>query len=332
MIRKEETMMKRYRVALMALILACVGPGVTAQTIDDYPSRPIRIVQGFPPGGNADTVARLIGHELFRQFGKPVVVEAKPGAGGTIASDLVARAPADGYTLMLVTGGHAVAGAMYKSLPYRSVESFEMVSTISMFPFILSTHSGGQYQSLKDLITAARLKHDGVSYGAAGPGATQHLVGELLASVINAKLLYVPYKGDATAVTALLGKEIDFIVSPGTAVLGHVKAGTFKAVAVTGSSRWSGMPDVPTVAESGVPGYQVSSWLGIATTAGVPATVVAKLNAAVREAVNVPEVRAKLEQIGGQVRVSSPSEMRDMVASEIAQWSRVIDRAGIERR
>jgi tripartite-type tricarboxylate transporter receptor subunit TctC len=277
-------------------------------------------------------VARLIGHELFRQFGKPVVVEAKPGAGGTIASDLVARAPADGYTLMLVTGGHAVAGAMYKSLPYRSVESFEMVSTISMFPFILSTHSGGQYQSLKDLITAARLKHDGVSYGAAGPGATQHLVGELLASVINAKLLYVPYKGDATAVTALLGKEIDFIVSPGTAVLGHVKAGTFKAVAVTGSSRWSGMPDVPTVAESGVPGYQVSSWLGIATTAGVPATVVAKLNAAVREAVNVPEVRAKLEQIGGQVRVSSPSEMRDMVASEIAQWSRVIDRTGIERR
>jgi tripartite-type tricarboxylate transporter receptor subunit TctC len=328
----KETMMNRRVAALSALILACIWPGAKAQTIDEYPGRPIRIVQGFPPGGNADTVARLIGHELFRQFGKPVVVEAKPGAGGTIASDFVARAPADGYTLMLVTGGHAVAGAMYKSLPYRSVESFEMISTISMFPFILSTHSGGQYQSLKDLIAAARQKRDGVSYGAAGPGATQHLVGELLASVINAKLLYVPYKGDATAVTALLGKEIDFIVSPGTAVLAHVKAGTFKAVAVTGASRWPGMPDVPTVAESGVPGYQVNSWLGIATAAGVPPPVVAKLNAAVHEALRVPEVRAKLEQIGGQVRGSTPGEMREMVASEIAQWSRVIDRAGIERR
>ena len=325
-------MMKRLAAALSTVILACAGPGVNAQTTDEYPSRPIRIVQGFPPGGNADTVARLIGHELFRQFSKPVVVEAKPGAGGTIASDFVARAPADGYTLMLVTGGHAVAGAMYKSLPYRSVESFEMISTITIFPFILSTHAAGQYQSLKDLITAARLKRDGVSYGAAGPGATQHLVGELLASVINAKLLYVPYKGDSTAVTALLGKEIDFIVSPGTAVLAHVKAGTFRAIAVTGSSRWPGMPDVPTVAESGVPGYQVNSWLGIATTAGVPAPVVTKLNAAVKEALNVSEVRAKLEQIGGQVRGSTPGEMRDMVASEIAQWSRVIDTAGIERR
>ena len=325
-------MKKQISATLFLLGLACSLGAAHAQTADDFPNRPIRIVQGFPPGGNADTVARLIGHELFRQFGKPVVVEAKPGAGGTIASDFVARAPADGYTLMLITGGHAVAGAMYKSLPYRSVESFEMISTITIFPFLLSTHSSGAYQSLPELINAAKLKRDGVSYGAAGPGATQHLVGELLASMIGAKLLYVPYKGDSTAVTALLGKEVDFIVAPGTAVLSHVKAGTFKAIAVTGSTRWPGMPDVPTVAESGVSGYQVNSWLGVATTAGVPEPVLGKLHAAVQEALKVPEVKAKLEQIGGQVRGSTPSEMRAMVAGEIAQWSRVIDSAGIERR
>ncbi|MEN9775694.1 MAG: hypothetical protein RL322_2764 [Pseudomonadota bacterium] len=324
--------MKRFVALLTAFASVTAWSVAGAQTSDDYPNRAIRIVQGFPPGGNADTVARLIGQELYKQFGKPVVVEAKPGAGGTIASEFVARSPADGYTLMLATGGHAVAGALYKSLPYKSVDSFAMISTISMFPFILSTHSGGKFRSLNDVIQAAKLKPDAVSFGAAGPGATQHLVGELLASMIGAKLLYVPYKGDATAVTALLGKEIDFIVSPGTAVLGHVKAGTFRAIGLTGAVRWAGLPDVPTVAESGVPGFQVNSWLGVATTAGVPAPIVAKLNTAVLEALKAPAVKAKLEQIGGEVRGSTSDEMRNMVAREIAQWNKVIDGAGIQRR
>jgi tripartite-type tricarboxylate transporter receptor subunit TctC len=306
--------------------LAIAALGAVAQ---EYPNRPLRIIQGFPPGGNADVVARILAQEMSKGLGQPIVVEARPGAGGNIAAEAVAKAAPDGYTLLLVTGGHAVAGASYKSLPYHSVDSFAMISTATFFPFVIATRTDGKFQSLPALLQAAKAAPNAVTCGAAGPGVTQHLTGELLAGTAGVKFLYVPYKGDAGAVTALLGSQIDFIITPATAILPHVKSGAFKALAATGSVRWQGMPEVPTVEESGVPGFDVRSWIGLATTAGTPRPIVERLQAEVQRTLQVPEVRARLEQIGGDVRGSTPEEMRERVATEVQRWAKVIRDANI---
>jgi len=297
-----------------------------------YPTRPIKLIEGYPPGGNADVVARILAREMSKSLGQPVVVEARPGAAGNLAAEAVANAAPDGYTLLLVTGGHAVAGAMYKSLPYRSVESFAMISTATFFPFVIVTRADGKYQSLPALLQAARAVPESVTLGAAGPGVTQHLTGELLARMAGVKFLYVPYKGDAGAVTALLGNQTNVIITPATAVLPYMKSGTFKALATTGPTRWHGMPDVPTADESGLRGFDVRSWIGLATTAGTPGPIVERLHSEMQRSLQVPEVRARLEDIGGEVRGSSPQEMRARVAAEVERWSQVIREAKIEQQ
>lgn len=318
---------------LMALLaaLAALAPACGAQA-QEYPNRPIRIIQGFAPGGNADAIARLLGQEMSKSLGQPIIVESKPGAGGNIAAEAVAHAQPDGYTLLLAVGGHSVSGALYKSLGYKSVESFEWISTATVFPFVLSVRSDSPLHNVTELIAAARVKPDAVSYGSAGVGSTQHLTGALLSSLAGAKMLHVPYKGDAGALAALLAGDIDFVVAPGTATLPHIKGGRLKAIAVTGATRWAGLPDVPTVQEGGVPGFDVSSWAGLATTAGTPRAIVERLNAEVKKALQVPEVRARLESFGGEVRASTPEEMRDRVASEVQRWSKVIADANIPKQ
>jgi len=320
------------RQILRGLALGLISALTLASHAQTYPTQPIKIVQGFPPGGNADTVARLIGGEISKALGQAIVVEARPGAGGTIAADTVSRATPDGYTLLLVTGGHSVAGALYRQLPYKSVEGFSMISTISYFPFILSTRSDGKYSSLSQLLAAAKQAPGTVTYAAAGPGATQHLVGELLSSKSDAKLLYISHRGDADSVRALMSGTVDMIVTPGTAVLPHVQSGTFRAIAVTGPARWAGLPNTPTVQEAGVQGYQVRSWIGLAAPAGTPRAIIDRLNAAVQAALAVPEVRARLEQIGGEVRGGTPQDMRDLIAGEIAQWSAIVTESRIQRQ
>ena len=315
---------------LLAMLAAlALAPVVQAQ---DYPTRPIKIIQGFAPGGNADSIARLLGQEMSRSLGQPVIVETKAGAGGNIAAEAVARAAPDGYTLLLAVGGHTVSGALYQTLGYKSVEGFEWISTATVFPFVLSVRSDSPQQNVAELLAAARAKPDGVSYGSAGIGSTQHLTGALLASVTGTQLLHVPYKGDAGALTALLAGDVNFVIAPGTATLPHVRGGRLKAIAVSGATRWPGLPDVPTVQEAGVPGFDVSSWAGLATTAGTPRAIVERLNAEVLKALQVPEVRARLESFGGEVRGSTPDEMRARIASEVQRWSKVIAEAGIPKQ
>jgi tripartite-type tricarboxylate transporter receptor subunit TctC len=318
------------RVAGVALVAFAVsGAPVWAQ---EYPQRPIKIIQGFAPGGNADSIARLLGQEMSKGLGQPIVVEAKPGAGGNIAAETVARANPDGYTLLLAVGGHSVSGALYKSLGYKSVEGFEWISTATVFPFVISVRSESPRKTLGDVIAAAHAKPDAVSYGSAGVGSTQHLTGALLSSLIGAKMLHVPYKGDAGSLTALIAGDVDFVVAPGTATLPHVKGGRIRAVAVTGATRWQGLPDVPTVQESGVPGFDVGSWAGLATTAGTPRAIVDRLGAEMHKALMVPELRARLEGFGGEVRGCTPEEMRNRVAGEIQRWSKVIADANIPKQ
>ena len=313
-------------------LLAAVSISPSGAWAQDYPSRPIRIIQGFAPGGNADSIARLLGQEMSRGLGQPVIVETKAGAGGNIAAEAVARAQADGYTLLLAVGGHTVSGALYQTLGYKSVESFEWISTATVFPFVLSVRSDSPQQTVADLLALARGKPDGVRYGSAGVGSTQHLTGALLASMSATQLLHVPYKGDAAALAALLAGDVNFVVAPGTATLPHVRGGRLKAIAVSGATRWPGLPEVPTVQEAGVQGFDVNSWAGLATTAGTPRAIVDRLHVEMNKALQVPEIRARLESFGGEVRGSTSEEMRARVASEVQRWAKVIAEARIPRQ
>jgi tripartite-type tricarboxylate transporter receptor subunit TctC len=314
--------------ALGAALLPAIPDEAGAQ---DWPTRPIKVLQGFAAGGNADAIARLVSAEMGKGLGQTLVVEAMAGAGGTLASAAVARAAPDGHTLLLATGGHAVASALYDKLPYQPVESFQMVSTITFFPFILVTQPDAKLRTVADLVAAAKATAGGLAYGTAGVGSTHHLVGELLAKQAGAPLLHVPFRGDAASVTALLGGEIPFIVAPPTAVLGQLKAGKLRALAVTSPQRWAGLPDVPTVVEQGVAGFDVRSWAGWMLPAGTPQAIVQRLNAETRKALQVPAVKARLEEMGGEARGSTPQEMAALVAAEVQRWSRVVADAKIPR-
>jgi tripartite-type tricarboxylate transporter receptor subunit TctC len=314
----------------IAPLLAALMAVASAQA-QEYPTRPLHLIVPFPPGGNGDSVARLLGQEMTKSLGQPILVENKGGAGGSVGADVVAKAAPDGYTLLLVTGGHAVLGAVYKTLPYKTVDDFAWISTATLFPFVITTRKD-KYASLADVLKAAKADPAAVVYGAPGVGATQHLTTELLASMAGVKFLGVPYRGEGPAVTALLSGEIAVLVTAATAVKEHVDAGTLRALAVTSNVRWSGMPTVPTVEQAGVPGFDVSSWAGLAATGGTPQPIIQRLNADMLKALAVPEVRARLEGFGGNVRGGTPAEMRDRVARELARWTKVVSDAKIERQ
>jgi tripartite-type tricarboxylate transporter receptor subunit TctC len=312
------------------LALALLVSGVAfAQT---YPDRNIKIMQGFAPGGNADAIARAVGSEISKSMGQAVVVEAQAGAGGTIAATTVAKAKPDGYTLLLATGGHAVAGAIYNNLNYKTVQDFEMVSTITYFPFLIVINAENKIANFPALLNQAKANPGKIAYGTAGIGSTHHLAGELLASMAKVDLLHVPYRGDAGSITALLAGDVPFIIAPPTAVLSNIKAGKLKAIAATGPQRWVGLPEVPTVAEQGVPAYDVRSWAGLMAPAGTPKPVIDKLNAETLKAIQLPHVKTRLEEMGGDVRGSTTDEMKNMVASETQKWIQVVNNAKIPKQ
>jgi tripartite-type tricarboxylate transporter receptor subunit TctC len=297
-----------------------------------YPDHPIKIFQGFAPGGNADNIARAISAEMSKGLNQPFVIEAQSGAGGTIAATTVARAKPDGYSLLLATGGHAVAGALYNNLPYKTVADFEMVSTITYFPFLMVTSAESKLRSFADLLAISKKSAEGLSYGSAGVGSTHHLAGELLAKMGTINLLHVPYRGDAGAITALLSNDVDFVIAPPTAVMANIKAGKLRALATTGPLRWPGLPDVPTVAEQGVVGYDVRSWAGLLATAGTPRGVVDRLNQEVLKALQAPVVKARLEEMGGEAKGSTPEEMKAMVVFELQKWTQVVADAKVPKQ
>lgn len=309
---------------------ACIALAMPAFA-QSFPTKPVMLTVGFAPGGNADTVARLLAREMSTGLGNQVVIDSKPGAGGNIAAASVAKATPDGHTLLLVTGGHAVSGALYKSLPYKSVEGFAPVSLVTTFPFLIVSRSDGTDASLAAMLARAKANPGRVTFGSAGTGSTQHLTGELLNSMAGTKITHVPYKGDAAALVGLLGGQIDLVIASPTVLISQIKGGKVKALAVSGPTRWSQLPDVPTVAEAGVAGFDVQSWLGLAATAGTPAPVVEKLNAEVLRVLKLPAVRSSIEGLGSEVRSSTPDELRNRMAGELQRWNRVIDEAKIER-
>ena len=297
-----------------------------------FPDRPLTLVQGFAAGGNADVIARIVAGGLAKELGQPVVVEAKLGAGGNVASGAVAKAPADGYTLILLTGGHAVSSAVYKKLPFDPVEDFEWLSVVTQFPFVISVSASSRFNSLRDVIAAAKAAPDTVSYSSVGIGSTQHLSGELFQAMSGTKLIHVPYKGGAGPLQDVLGGRVDMMFDSVTVTRSQVEAGRLRALGVTSAQPVPLLPGVVTVAST-VPGYEVTSWTGIAAPKGLPPAVAQRLHAAMVAALADPDVRRKLESTGGLVTPSaSGAEMKSHVTNQVNQWKKVVTDSAIPQQ
>ena len=316
--------------AFIVVSLLSLTPSlVEAQT---YPNRPIRLLHGFAAGGAADTMARIVSENLAKRLGQPVIVEAKPGAGGNIAAVTVANAAPDGYTIGLVTGAHAISGALYKALAYNPTDSFEMVSTLVYYALVIAVRADHPAKTLPDLIAMAKQKPNEISFGSVGFGSTHHLAGELLNMTAGIRMIHVPYRGDAQSITALLGGEIPVMVGTTVLLAGQIESGAVRGLAVTSPARTALLANVPSVAEAGVRGYDVRTWAGLVVPKGTPAEIARKLNTEVVAMLAEPAVKKALETAtGGEVRASTPEEMRALIRSEIAKWSKVIDEAKIAR-
>jgi len=320
-----------WRIAILMLAAATWAAPLPAHA-QDYPSRPIKIVAGFPPGGGVDTVARLIGQGMSSGLGQPVVVENKPGAAGTIGAAQVAKSDPDGYTLLVTPGGHSLFGAVFQSVPFDTVGSFSWISNVITIPFFIVVPAGSKFQSLAELIAEAKNSPGKISFGSAGPGSTHHLGGELLGVRTGAKFLHVPYRGDAPVINALLGAEIDFAFATPTQVVSNVQAGKFRALATTADARSPKLPDVPTVREAlALDGFNLQTWFALAGPERLPRSIVDRLNAELRKALAVPAVSNGLQAIG-DLRPTAPEEMRDRVAGELATWIRIVDEAKIPKQ
>ena len=322
--------MKKNPFALFSAALALALPlAAGAQT---YPDRPVRVLHGFAAGGNADAVARLVGAEMAKGLGQPLVVEPKAGAGGTIAAATVASAKPDGYNLLLATGGHAIAGVLYDKLPYDTAKSFQPISALTSFPFLVVVNAASPHNNLGDLLKAAKAKPNPMTFGSAGIGTGQHMTGELLANRAGAAFTHVPYRGESASVTALLGNEVDFVVIAPTTALPQVKAGKLRALGTSGNARWSGLPDVPTVAEQGVPNFEVRSWTALLAPAGTPQPVIDRLNAQVTTALQDATLRSKLaEATGGDVHASTPKELQATIEGDLKRWAQLVKDAKIQK-
>jgi len=320
------------RLAAAFLLVICGFFSPSGANADNYPSRPIRLLHGFAAGGAADTLSRIIAGGLSKRLGQPVVVEAKPGAGGNIAADVVAKAEPDGYTIGLVTGAHAISAATYKQLNYQPAESFDMISTLVYYALVIAVRSDNPAKTLGELIATAKDKPGSLSFGSVGFGSTHHLAGELLNSMAGIDIVHVPYRGDAQTVTALLGGEVPMIIGTPVLIVPQIQSGAVRALAVTAPSRIALLPNVPTVSEAGVTGYDVRTWAGLLAPKGTPSAIIAALNAATLDALKDPEVKQRLETaIGGEVRGSSPEEMKQLIETEIVKWKGVVERAKLPR-
>ena len=315
------------RIFLAALI--ALPAGAHAQ---QWPSRSIRFVVPLPPGGSPDYLARLFSERLQPVLGQPLVVENKPGAGGTIARDFVAKAPADGYTILMSESSHVMSAAVGAKLPYDPIKDFEPVSLAATIPFGLTVNSSTPVRSLNEFIEYAKKSPKPLTYGTAGVGAPHHLAVELLRSMTGINVVHVPYKGSAGIIPALLSGEIDFTIAAENSLLPHYKSGKLRPIAIAASARTAILPDVPTIAEAGpLPGYAVNVWLGVVAPAGTPRPIVDRLNAEINKVVRDPQVvKERLNTVGLEAVGSTPEQLLETMKSELAMYTKVAREANIK--
>jgi len=316
----------------LALGAAVALPAGEAAAQAGWPSRPIRFVVPLPPGGSPDYLSRLLAERLQPALGQPLVVENKPGAGGNIAREFVARQPADGYTILMSESSHVMAAGIGARLPYDPIKDFQPISLVATIPFGLTVNAGMPVHSLKEFIAYAKASPRPLTYGTAGIGAPHHFAVELLRSMTGINVVHVPYKGSAGIIPALLSGEIDFTIAAVNSLLPHFKSGKLRPIAMAGSSRTAILPDVPTIAEAGpLPSYAVDVWLGVMAPAGTPRSIIDRLNGEINRVVRDPQiVRERLNTVGLEAVGTTPEQLLEVMQADLAKYTKLAREAQIK--
>jgi tripartite-type tricarboxylate transporter receptor subunit TctC len=309
-------------------LFSCAGAAL-AQT---YPSQPVKILLPYAAGGVADITARVLAQKLSGSLGQQVIIDNRPSAGQIVATEAAMKAEPDGHTLLWLNQGHAVSVSMFKSLPYDPVRDFAPISTVGFFGLALLVNSDSPYRSLKEFIAAAKANPGKLNVGTTSIGATQFIAAELFKSMAALDFQTVPFKTTPMIIAALKGNDLQGMVEILAPVIPHIKSGNLRALAVTFDHRFAGLPDIPTLAEAGVPGYEASAWNGVAAPAKTPRAVIERLNKEINAAVAAPELKQRLQDLGVDARASSPEGLRELLVSETAKWKAVIERAKIEKQ
>ena len=309
-------------------VLGGLAAGVAAgraRAESDWPTRTITIIHGFPAGGPSDIVSRLLADGLGRALGQAVIVESRPGASGTVAAGLVARAAPDGYTLSVIPSGHASAAATFASLPYRSVDDFTTISLASEYPYVMATHIDSGFKSVAGLVAAAKKRPGALLYGTPGVGSGPQLAIELFALQTKIKVTHVPYRGSAPAVMELLAGRLDFMMDPPATMMEFIGNGKLRALAVSSLKPYFALPSAPTIAESGVPGFDVSAWQGLIAPAGLSERILKRLNAEIVRILNDPATVERMHTFGNEASPSTPEQFKKRLVDDIAKWTAVAD-------
>ena len=312
-----------------AVVLGAGLLGGTSALAQAYPTKPVTIIVPFAAGGTTDILARIIGQALTAELGQSVVVDNRAGAGGNIGGQAAAKAAPDGHTLFMGTvGTHAINASLYKKMPFGPVKDFAPLTRVANVPNLLVANPAQPYKSVKDLIAYAKANPGKVNFGSSGNGSSIHLSGELFKSLAKVDMQHVPYKGSAPAVTDLLGNQIGIMFDNMPSAIQHVRSGKLVPLAVTTAKRSPELPNVPTIAEAGVPGYEATSWFGMFAPAGTPAPVLAKLNAAIVKVLAQPDVKKKINEQGAEVYSETPEQFAAFIQAESVKWGKVVKESG----
>ncbi|MGZ5094702.1 MAG: Bug family tripartite tricarboxylate transporter substrate binding protein [Burkholderiales bacterium] len=317
--------MSMCKLVVAAMLLAYSACG-SAQT---YPTRAVRVIVPFPPGGSTDILARAIGQKLSETWQQQVIIDNRPGAGGIIGTELGARAPRDGYTLLMGSGAPlTIIPSLYEKLPYDAQKDFAPITVVATVPNVLALHPSVPAKTVKELIALAKARRVALTFSSNGAGAPGHLAGELFKSMTGVDMLHVPYKGSAPATTAVVSGEVAMTFTTTPPVLPHAKSGRVRIIAVTTSRRIAQLPEVPTVAESGLPGYEAVSWFGLVAPVGVPAAIIAKINADAVAALRTREMEERLTDQGAQPMPMTPDQLAAWIRSETVKWAKIVKLSG----
>jgi tripartite-type tricarboxylate transporter receptor subunit TctC len=322
---------KKQVVVIFAGAACCAGAHAAQPEpapASDYPARPIRFVVPFLAGGPSDVLARTLGVKMNQDWGQPVVVDNRAGAAGIIGADLVAKSAPDGYTLMMAQVGDTISMSLYSKLPYNFERDFAPITLVGLTPFILVVHPSLAAKNVQDLIALAKAKPGALTFASGGTGVASHLAGELFKSTAGINIVHVPYKGQAPATADLLGGQVSFMFNNPITSLPHIKGGKMRALAVSTGKRFSGLPDVPTVAESGFAGFDVGFWLGTLAPAGTPRPVIAKLNAEMIKILHMPDVGERLAALGVEIVGSTSEEFARIIKADVIKWGKVVRDSG----
>ena len=320
--------MNHKKLSAMVFIISASFSGIGhAQT---YPTKSIRMIIPAGASGTVDTISRLVAPRLSEALGQPVAADNRPGAGTALASEITAKSAPDGHTILMVTNSHAINASLRKNLPYDAIKDFSVVILIATSPYLLVVHPSVPANSVKELIALARQRKGQLNFGSAGTGSSIHLAGELFKSMAKIDIVHVPYKGGSAAQIGLAGGEVGIMFTGPIAAASMIKAKRLRALAVTSAKRLPSMPDLPTIAEAGVPGYESGSWYGVVVPAGTPTQIVARLNGEISKIMKVPEVQGRIEGLGADATTSTPEEFATLLKNDVDRWAQIIPKLNIQ--